>query len=236
LLRKEKPYIPTNKFGGLTAWRDKKIIKELGRRILCDVKNINFETNEVVYEDSKGNIKSDYLKDIDFLLFTGAKAGKSYRKDKEIYEGDVFLVDDEYGYTHYCQVKYDKFRAVFMLLGLTKKSDNFLLKDFYFSRLEILGNTKENPFILAELQIKETKQELKEKGYLSLKTYMEECCYRKELFELGEIVKIFHYGEKGIIVGWNGSCNYQVFGMNTHVVVNIHPADLKKDKGEIFES
>ena len=216
----------------------KRLANELGIRSLCDVRAIDFKTKEVTYKDPRGGLNSDSMDDVDFLLSTGVKAGESYRgEDKEIYESDVLLVDDEYGEEYFCEVRYDKSEAAFVLFDLTTRSDEpiSLLRDFRFSRLKVLGNIKETPFLLAEISIEETRQELNRRGYLSLKPYMEECCGRKNSFELGEIVKFFHYGGKGIVVGWNGSCNYQVFCMSTRIIVNMHPADLEKDKGEIWK-
>ena len=79
-------------------------------------------------------------------------------------------------------------------------------------------------------EINATKEILVKYGFESLKDYMRQQCHRSNLFELGDEV-ITPSGYDGVVIGWNGSCNYDVFVIEKDTIVNVHPNDLKYKQG-----
>jgi len=75
-------------------------------------------------------------------------------------------------------------------------------------------------------RIRDTEETLRKYGYESLSFYMKNECHRENLFNAGDIV-IIPKGGYGVVVGWNGSCNYDVFYFKEEIVRNVHPNNLK---------
>ena len=56
-------------------------------------------------------------------------------------------------------------------------------------------------------------------------------CGRRDDIDLGDKISTKSSGN-GIVVGWNGSCNYNVFLFQKGGVYNVHPNDVEFiDKG-----
>lgn len=59
----------------------------------------------------------------------------------------------------------------------------------------------------------------------TFKEYMRDSGRRDDI-DLGE--EVFTKIGMGVIVGWNRSCNYDVFIISSGKIVNIHPSDVEK--------
>ncbi len=78
-------------------------------------------------------------------------------------------------------------------------------------------------------KINKTKNILKQ-YYCCFKEYMK-CAGRREDIDLGDKIST-KSGEVGIVVGWNNSCNYNVFLFARNDIYNVHPEDVTKiDEG-----
>lgn len=77
----------------------------------------------------------------------------------------------------------------------------------------------------AKKRINRTKNTLKEYG-CRFTEYMAESCHRRDDIELGETVVIGD--KKGIVCGWNGSCNFDIYFIDKEVIRNVHPSDVEK--------
>ncbi len=75
----------------------------------------------------------------------------------------------------------------------------------------------------AKIRINRTKKTLKmyESTFYE---YMRDNCHRRSDINLGDIVMIEE--EKGIICGWNGSCNYDVYIYSSDGIRNVHPSSV----------
>lgn len=73
-------------------------------------------------------------------------------------------------------------------------------------------------------EIRKTKKILKQYG-CTFKEYMKDSGRRDDI-DLGDTV--FNKKVRGIVVGWNGSCNYNVFIFAENEIYNIHPSSVEK--------
>lgn len=74
-------------------------------------------------------------------------------------------------------------------------------------------------------KINQTKKTLKLYG-CTFKEYMKDSGRREDI-DLGEKIST-KSGEEGIVVGWNNSCNYNIFLFARNGIYNIHPNDVVK--------
>jgi hypothetical protein len=78
-------------------------------------------------------------------------------------------------------------------------------------------------------EINKTKKVLKQYG-CSFIEYMKDAGRRGDI-DLGDKVST-KSGSNGIVVGWNNSCNYNVFLFTKGTVYNVHPNDVTRiDEG-----
>ena len=75
-----------------------------------------------------------------------------------------------------------------------------------------------------EIAIKKTKKTLKSYK-CTFKEYMKDSGRRDDI-DLGDKIST-KSGEKGIVVGWNNSCNYNVFLFAKNDIYNVHPNDVE---------
>ena len=73
--------------------------------------------------------------------------------------------------------------------------------------------------------INKTKKTLKQYD-CTFKEYMKDSGRRDDI-DLGDKISIGN-DENGIVVGWNGSCNYNVFLFARDEVYNVHPNDATR--------
>lgn len=69
-------------------------------------------------------------------------------------------------------------------------------------------------------KINQTKKTLKQYG-CTFKEYMKDSGRRDDI-DLGDTIST-KSGENGIVVGWNNSCNYNVFLFARNDFYNVHP-------------
>ena len=75
-------------------------------------------------------------------------------------------------------------------------------------------------------ELKKTQEKLASYG-CSFKEYMKDCGRRTDI-DLEDLVETC-LGQ-GVVVGWNGSCNYRVFLLETKEISIFHPEEVIKIK------
>ena len=74
-------------------------------------------------------------------------------------------------------------------------------------------------------KINQTKKTLKQYR-CTFKEYMKDAGRRDDI-DLGDKIST-KSGEEGIVVGWNNSCNYNVFFFAKNDIYNVHPNDATR--------
>lgn len=133
---------------------------------------------------------------------------------------------NEKGDTFYFIVKYIQANACYGLYNFNSEyemsMEELMENNYYYV---VIGNYIENPDFKLSNAIALTKKELEKYEETSLKEYMKKYCFRKKLFELGD--KVVVGNDIGIIVGWNNSCNYEVYFIKDKNIYNCHPNNIK---------
>ncbi len=79
--------------------------------------------------------------------------------------------------------------------------------------------------------INKTKKTLKMYG-CTFKEYMRDCGRRDDI-DLGDTVSTKTCGD-GVVIGWNGGCNYNVFLFQKQDIFNMHPNSVELKNKEVI--
>lgn len=79
-------------------------------------------------------------------------------------------------------------------------------------------------------EINKTKRALKMYN-CTFREYMKDSGRRDDI-DLGDTIQSVSKDELcGIVIGWNGSCNYKVFRFSDSCIINMHPNSVELKKG-----
>jgi uncharacterized phage protein (TIGR01671 family) len=137
--------------------------REIKFRAWHKVKNIMVYDNEDdTYGDWEGCcvsnvgmintiLNSQYYKEYEFMQYTGLHD----KNGKEIYEGDIVLLDcyyyEEPAFDGEFKVIYDNINGMWLLVDLENKDRGFAfgeIRSYYKAEIEVIGNIYDNPELL----------------------------------------------------------------------------------------